>query len=281
MEKFSRLYRYLERSGSLTSLTLNEPSAVELNSLYRAHCNVYVDDFIHNRLDKKAQRRLGIPWSEQLVRRTLISPQGTIDTAVAALDDGIACHLAGGTHHAHYDFASGFCIFNDLAVATLDILHRRLAHRVLIFDLDVHQGDGTASILHGIEGAHTVSIHGEKNFPARKAISDIDVGLPDGCDDDQYLSTVESTLLLAINSFQPDLVFFDAGVDVYANDPLGRLAVSLDGLRARERLVLTTLKSLGIPVATVIGGGYDDDREALARRHAMVVEESIALYSRG
>jgi len=278
MEKFDLLYRYLSGDDVSANLHFKRASTIKTSQLQKAHCRTYIESFIHNRMDKKAQRRLGIPWSQELVTRSLISPGGTLETALTAMDQGIACHLAGGTHHAHYDFASGFCIFNDLAVTALELRASKRAERVLIFDLDVHQGDGTASILHAFDGVHTVSIHGEKNFPARKAESDVDIGLPDGCSDDQYLETVEHTLSLAINSFRPDVVLYDAGVDVFIDDPLGRLSVSFDGLRQRENLVLRALKSYGIPVATVIGGGYDDDRVALARRHALVVEEAIRVY---
>jgi acetoin utilization deacetylase AcuC-like enzyme len=280
MSKFQLLYRYLESSGALEGMQLHQPDRVLMNDLLRAHDGEYVDAFIHNRLDKKALRRLGIPWSEGLLNRTLLSPAGTIRTLELALDSGLACHLAGGTHHAHRDFASGFCIFNDLAIAALKAVEEWGLESVLIFDLDVHQGDGTAAILQDCPNIHTVSIHCEKNFPVRKQSSSIDIGLAVGLGDEEYLAMVDSTLQMAMNSFQPDLVIYDAGVDVFIDDPLGRLNITSEGLRQRERQVLVALYG-EVPTATVIGGGYDDDREALSRRHAMVIESALELVKIG
>ncbi|RMA81022.1 histone deacetylase family protein [Umboniibacter marinipuniceus] len=276
MSKFELLYRYLKESGALEQLQLHQPDRVTMTDLLRAHDGHYVDAFIHNRLDKQAMRRLGIPWSEGLLNRTLLSPAGTIKTIELALEHGLACHLAGGTHHAHRDFASGFCIFNDMAIAALKAVEEWGLQSVLIFDLDVHQGDGTAAILADHPHIHTVSVHCEKNFPVRKQSSSIDIGLPVGLGDDEYLRMVDSTLQMAMNSFQPDLVIYDAGVDVFEGDPLGRLNISAAGLRQRERQVLSALYG-EVPVATVIGGGYDDDREALSHRHAMVIEAALVL----
>jgi len=242
--------------------------------LQLAHCGEYITRFTNNTLDKQAARRLGLPWSEGLVTRSWISPNGSLLTAQLALRHGIACHLAGGTHHAHRDFGSGFCVFNDLAVAAKALLAQGRVKRLLIFDCDVHQGDGTATILADEPAAFTCSVHGAKNFPARKARSDLDVEVASNCEDDQYLSTVTDTLETALAIARPELVLYDAGVDIYAGDPLGLLKVSENGIRQRDRMVIERCRSAGIPVATVIGGGYDDDRQALARRHAIVVEEA-------
>ena len=221
---------------------------------------------------------MGLPWSEPLRKRTLISPNGTLLAAHLALSHGIACHLAGGTHHAHYDFASGFCILNDLAVTAKTLLAQGKVDKVLIFDCDVHQGDGTAAILAQEPRAITCSIHCEKNFPARKAQSDIDVALPPDTCDAEYLEVVASTLSTLIHQQQPDLILYDAGVDIFSADPLGLLNVSEAGIRERDRLVLGLAKAYNTPVATVIGGGYDDDRKALAKRHALVVEQAHQLW---
>ncbi|EGG95350.1 putative histone deacetylase family protein [gamma proteobacterium IMCC1989] len=222
---------------------------------------------------------MGLPWSEGLVKRTLISPNGTFLTAQLALKHGIACHLAGGTHHAHVDFASGFCIFNDLAITAKALLAQGKVNKILIFDCDVHQGDGTASILQHEKRAYTCSIHCEKNFPAKKALSDFDVGLPPGTSDKEYLDCVQSTLDVAIKNQQPDLILYDAGVDIYQHDPLGLLNITLQGIRLRDKMVLETSKKNNIPIATVIGGGYDDDRYALAKRHAIVIEEAFTAFT--
>ena len=212
------------------------------------------------------------------MHRTLISPNGTLLAASLALQHGIACHLAGGTHHAHYDFASGFCILNDLASAARALIEQGKAERILIFDCDVHQGDGTASILKEQPSIFTCSIHCEKNFPARKAQSDLDVELPIGLHDQDYLDVVEKTLHRLLNEFKPSLVIYDAGVDIYEKDPLGLLNISWEGIRDREYLVLEMCQQKSIPVATVIGGGYDKNRSALARRHALVVEAAAAIF---
>ena len=278
MEKFRLLHERLRDGGVAGAANLHRPGRARPALLSLAHCPEYLDRFLGNRLGEREAKRMGLPWSEDLVRRTCIAPMGTLLTARLALKHGIACHLAGGTHHAHYDFGSGFCILNDLAITARALRAGGLVKRVLIFDCDVHQGDGTAAILAGDPELFTCSIHCEKNFPTRKSRSDLDVGLPVGLEDDGYLAVVEETLSDLLRQLQPDLVLYDAGVDVYAGDPLGRLAVSLTGLAERERQVLTLCREHGVPVATVIGGGYDDDRPALARRHALVVEAAHQLW---
>ncbi len=278
MEKFRLLHERLRDSGVAGAANLHRPGRARPALLSLAHCPEYLDRFLGNRLGEREAKRMGLPWSEGLARRTCIAPMGTLLTARLALKHGIACHLAGGTHHAHYDFGSGFCILNDLAITARALRAGGLVERVLIFDCDVHQGDGTAAILAGDPELFTCSIHCEKNFPTRKSRSDLDVGLPVGLEDDGYLAVVEETLADLLRQLQPDLVLYDAGVDVYAGDPLGRLAVSLTGLAERERRVLTLCREHGVPVATVIGGGYDDDRPALARRHALVVEAAHQLW---
>lgn len=278
MEKFRLLHERLRDGGVAGAANLHRPGRARPALLSLAHCPEYLDRFLGNRLGEREAKRMGLPWSEGLARRTCIAPMGTLLTARLALKHGIACHLAGGTHHAHYDFGSGFCILNDLAITARALRAGGLVKRVLIFDCDVHQGDGTAAILAGDPELFTCSIHCEKNFPTRKSRSDLDVGLPVGLEDDGYLAVVEETLADLLRQLQPDLVLYDAGVDVYAGDPLGRLAVSLTGLAERERRVLTLCREHGVPVATVIGGGYDDDRPALARRHALVVEAAHQLW---
>ena len=278
MEKFRLLHERLRDGGVAGAANLHRPGRARPALLSLAHCPEYLDRFLGNRLGEREAKRMGLPWSEDLVRRTCIAPMGTLLTAQLALKHGIACHLAGGTHHAHYDFGSGFCILNDLAITARALRAGGLVKRVLIFDCDVHQGDGTAAILAGDPELFTCSIHCEKNFPTRKSRSDLDVGLPVGLEDDGYLAVVEETLCDLLRQRQPDLVLYDAGVDVYTGDPLGRLAVSLTGLAERERRVLTLCRDHGVPVATVIGGGYDDDRPALARRHALVVEAAHQLW---
>ena len=278
MQKFRYLLENLQVQGIVTPTNLFRPGRARRDLLELAHCSDYVDRFISGSLTAAEVRRLGLPWSEGLVKRTLISPNGTLLTAHLALKHGIACHLAGGTHHAHHDFASGYCIMNDLAIASLALLKQEKVNRVLIFDCDVHQGDGTASILENIPEITTCSVHCEKNFPHRKAVSDLDINVATGVADEAYLLQVSAALDKAIELSKPDLVIYDAGVDIYRDDPLGLLEVSLEGIRERDAMVLERIAEQGIPVATVIGGGYDRDEKALASRHAIVVEEANALY---
>jgi len=279
MEKFGLLHQYLQEQGHATAANTFRPGAARLDVLQLAHCPDYLQRFIHNRQSPAEIRRMGLPWREGLVRRTMISPNGTLLTAKLALQNGIACHLAGGTHHAHRDFASGFCILNDLAVTSLTLLAQKKIQRVLIFDCDVHQGDGTANILAGEDRAFTCSVHCEKNFPARKARSDLDVDIVKGAGDDEYLTQVVQAFYLSLDKSRPDLVLYDAGVDVYEGDPLGLLNISLAGIRQRDREILQICRNKGLPIATVIGGGYDDDRLALAKRHAIVTEEAFSVWA--
>ena len=276
MQKFAHLIEHLRQNGIATKDNLYRPGKARTDLLMLAHCPDYVSAFINGNMSDKAIRRMGLPWSEGLVKRTLISPNGTLLTANLALRHGLACHLAGGTHHAHHDFASGYCILNDLAISALALLAQNKVARVLIFDCDVHQGDGTATILNNTPEVITCSIHCEKNFPQRKAQSDIDVNVPKGTADTEYLSIVSDTLKRAIDLAKPDLVIYDAGVDVFEDDPLGLLNVSLNGIRERERLVIKTVRERNIPLATVIGGGYDKDQLELAKRHALVIEQAYA-----
>ena len=277
MEKFSLLQGYLRSKGIARGDNEFRPGRAKPALLSQAHCPQYVSAMVNGTLESKALRRMGLPWSEGLMKRTCIAPMGTLMTAQLALQHGLACHLAGGTHHAHYDFGSGFCIFNDQAFAVQQLLARGAVETVLLFDCDVHQGDGTAAMLAQEPRAFTCSIHCEKNFPVRKMHSDLDVGLPPGMTDGDYLDVVFDTLERLLDQLQPDLVFYDAGVDIYAQDPLGRLAVSEQGIADRDRGVIERCRRRHIPVATVMGGGYDDDRDALARRHAIVIEEAATI----
>jgi acetoin utilization deacetylase AcuC-like enzyme len=279
MEKFGLLASFLREQGVLTSANSYRPGPCRQGWLTRTHCPDYLQRFYSNQLSAREQKQMNLPWSEGLVRRTFLAPSGTVLAAQLALDKGIACHLAGGTHHAHFDYASGFCILNDLAITANALLLQEGINRVLIFDCDVHQGDGTAALLSEEPRAFTCSIHCERNFPFQKQTSDLDVALPADMADDDYLEVVNKTLIKLIQSAAPDIVLYDAGVDVFEGDPLGRLNISEQGIRQRDRLVLGELKRRGIPVATVIGGGYDDDRMKLARRHAIVVEEAERVFA--
>jgi len=276
MSKFANLYNEVKSMGligeNLVQPELGSPSPLEL-----VHCEDYIWDLWRNQLDEKAMRRIGLPWSEQLMARTFTAPLGTLKTAELALENGVACHLAGGTHHAHYDFGSGYCMVNDLAFTSTTLIQQGKVNNVLIFDLDVHQGDGTAAMLKHNPYVFTCSIHCEKNFPFRKHDSDLDIGLENHLEDAAYLNIVQETLTGLIEDLNPDLVLYDAGVDVWEQDTLGKLNISWQGLEKRDALVLTTCQNKGVPVATVIGGGYDKDHLRLAKRHAIVVKQAALL----
>ncbi|WP_386720731.1 histone deacetylase family protein [Litoribrevibacter euphylliae] len=277
MSKFVRLHDYVQQQGMITN-NLFQPESASLKALGRAHCYDYLEQLCGNQVDHKAWRRIGLPWSQGLVDRTLTAPNGTLKTARLALKYGMACHLAGGTHHAHFDFGSGFCILNDLAYTSKTLIDQGEADKILIFDLDVHQGDGTAAILKNEPRVFTCSIHCEKNFPFRKSASDLDIGLEVGMEDNAYLEMVETTLTRLLAQEQPDLVLYDAGVDVWTSDELGRLKISWSGIQQRDELVLKTCLQRHIPIATVIGGGYDKDHQRLAERHAIIVETAFDLF---
>lgn len=280
MSKFVRLYEYICAQGIVDEQHRNlyQPTTAALHELSIAHDPSYLKNLCGNDVDQREWRRIGLPWSQGLLDRTLTAPNGTLLAANLALEKGLACHLAGGTHHAHYDFGSGFCMLNDLAYTAKSLLATKQVSKVLIFDCDVHQGDGTASILANESNAFTCSIHCEKNFPFRKYKSDLDVGLENGLGDADYLAVVTETLNGLIAKEKPDLVLYDAGVDIWQHDSLGHLDISWQGMADRDEAVLKTCLSQHIPVVTVIGGGYDEDHDRLARRHGIVVEVANHLY---
>ena len=279
MAKFGRLYDVLVRDGVAAPDQFHcaEPATAELLSL--AHDPAYVDSYLTGTIDARAMRRIGFPWDARLVRRTCMALAGTVLTAELALEHGLACSTAGGTHHAYYEFGSGYCIFNDLAVAARALYMRGRVERVLIVDLDVHQGDGTASILHDDPAVFTFSMHCEANFPFRKQTSNLDVALPIGTGDAAYLDGLGQHLPDVLAEVRPDLVLYDAGVDPHKDDLLGKLALSDAGLYRRDHYVLSTCMAARAAVACVIGGGYSSDIDALARRHSLVHRAASEVFA--
>ncbi|GAA6135848.1 histone deacetylase [Oceaniserpentilla sp. 4NH20-0058] len=275
-----RLYDYVVSSGLVSHDNSNVfvPEKASIQDLSLVHDKQYLTELANNTMEPRAWRRIGLPWSEGLIERTFTAPNGTLLAARLALKFGMSSHLAGGTHHAHKDFGSGFCLINDLAYTAVKLLDNKEVSSVLIFDCDVHQGDGTAAMLKNIDGAFTCSIHCEKNFPFRKHKSNLDVGLDKHTEDDLYLQVVSSTLDSLLNKLSPDLVIYDAGVDIWQHDELGHLDITLQGMQNRDERVLTACLSRHIPVVTVIGGGYDKDHQRLAQRHGQVVEVASGLY---
>jgi acetoin utilization deacetylase AcuC-like enzyme len=278
MPKFGLLCDLLLREGVVTAEQVYQPGAPPRDWIEQVHTPDYVGAYLTGTLDPKAQRRIGLPWSPNLVKRTCTAVGGTLLTAKLALGHGIACNTAGGTHHAFPDYGSGFCIFNDLAIAARILLSQGLVQRILIVDLDVHQGDGTAWIFRNEPRVFTFSMHCAVNFPGRKQVSDLDVPLPEGLGDDGYLRQVQAHLPDLLSQVRPDLVLYDAGADPHQRDRLGKLALTNTGLYSRDREVLETCVAAGYPVACVIGGGYDDDMTALVYRHSLLHRAAAAVY---
>jgi acetoin utilization deacetylase AcuC-like enzyme len=257
--KYALLRQKLEADGVFRF----EPAPLaERESIERAHDQAYVASILDGTVDARVMRRIGFPWSEALVRRSLASVGGTLAATADALAGGFGGNLAGGTHHAFYGEGSGFCVFNDLAIAI-----RTCGRRAAVIDLDVHQGDGTASIFEDDPTVLTVSLHGEHNFPFRKQRSRIDVALPDGTGDDEYLEHL-AAVLQRVAAFGPEIVYYQSGVDGLAGDRLGRLALSSEGLAARDRAVFDLVRHEGLPVVVTLGGGYAEPIERTVEAHA-------------
>lgn len=266
IEKYQGIYDALiERGVSQAQFISPEPIGIEeLLTYYEPD---YVQSLVVGTLDKQAMRRIGFPWSEQLIQRSLTAVGGTCLTAELAISHGRALNLTGGYHHAFAEFGSGFCLFNDLYLAA----HRMLSHsgidKVLIIDLDVHQGDGTAKLAQQNNQIVTLSLHGEKNFPHRKQTSDMDVPLPKYLEDDDYLTELDNALTAAFRYSCPDAIIYDAGVDIHINDDLGLLNISTTGVLRRDTMVFDYCDKHNVPVACVIGGGYQRDINALVDVH--------------
>lgn len=277
MPKFAHLLAHLRRTGLLLPAQEFVPEPAPRAWLELAHDSRYVTAVLEQRLDAAAIRRLGLPLSPVLALRSRCAVAGTVLTARLALEHGIACNTAGGSHHAFAGFGAGFCVFNDVAVAARVLTTAGLIRRALVIDLDVHQGDGTAAILARDPSVFTLSVHCRANFPARKQQSDLDVALDPGVGDATYLDLLANLLPAVLDRMRPDLVFYNAGVDPHVDDRLGRLALSDAGLAERERYVLALCRGRGLPLACVVGGGYADDLDVLARRHALLHEAILVL----
>lgn len=255
--KYRMLRAKLETDGILGSDMLAPSPLARLEDIRTAHDPAYIVEVMEGRLTAAAQRAIGLPWSETLALRSRVVVGGALAAAREALSCGLSGQLAGGTHHAHRSFGSGFCVFNDLAVTAFTLLSERRVARIAIVDLDVHQGDGNAAILAGQPGMLVLSVHGERNFPFRKQVSDIDIALPDGTDDDAYLAAL-APALEQVAAFRPELVLYLSGADPLSSDTLGRLQLTFAGLSARDRMVFEMARRIGAPVSIAIGGGYAD-----------------------
>lgn len=280
MAKFGELRRYLIAQGLALPEQFHCPQKISEAVLGLVHTPEYVQSFCQGTISADQARRIGLPWSPQLVHRTCTAVGGTLLTAELALSHGIACNTAGGTHHAFPEFGAGFCIFNDLAVAAQYLIQQGRVNQVLIVDLDVHQGDGTAYIFQNEPRVFTFSMHCGENFPLRKQTSDLDLVLPVGMTDQAYIRLLRQHLPGLLHTLKPDLVLYDAGADPHAEDRLGKLKLTDQGIYERDLEVLSLCAAHGVPVATVIGGGYGPDLGELVARHALLHRAATVVFSR-
>src|SRR5215216_6382888 len=277
MEKYSMLREKVVADGVCGPDEMRVPHAVTDAEILRSHAEGYLRRVVDGKLTEKEMRRIGFPWSERMVERSRRASGGTLGACLAALEDGFAANLAGGTHHAFADRGEGYCVFNDSAIAARAVQAEGLVERVVVLDTDVHQGNGTAAILGGDASVFTFSIHGAKNFPFRKEESDLDVALPDGADDGEYLDALEGGLEKALDRSGAQLAVYLAGADPFEDDRLGRLCVTREGLAERDRLVLESCRERGIPVAVTMAGGYAREVEDTVDIHFQSIERAATL----
>jgi len=279
MTKFSLLRDLLVQEALVDPANIVEPRMADWSDLLYVHTSDYLSRLAQGQLTKKEVRKMGFPWSKKLVVRSRLAVQGTINAGLMALEDGVAANLAGGTHHAFPDHGEGFCVLNDVAVAIRVLERARWIRRALVIDLDVHQGNGTAAIFERDDAAFTFSLHGAKNYPYLKPPSSVDVGLADQTGDADYLDTLAQRLPSVIEAAEPDLVFYLAGIDVVQGDRFGRLALSADGLFARDRLVIETVQAAALPLTLLLSGGYAHSPAETAHLHAMSHRAAATVYT--
>ena len=278
MAKYAMLHTALVAEGILRPEELVPAEPATRAQVTAAHAPEYFDAFVSGTLAPDIIREIGIPWSPEFVQRTLVSMGGSISAARQALKDGFSGNLAGGTHHALADRGGGFCVFNDIAIVSRLLLQEGAAGRIAVVDLDVHQGNGTASILAGESSAFLFSMHGEKNFPFRKVPSTLDIGLPDNTADAEFLAALKNGLGEVL-AFSPDLIIYQAGVDPLASDRLGRLNLTFEGLACRDRMVLQTGLEANIPVVMLMGGGYANPIEDTVKAHVQSYRIARQVFS--
>ena len=281
LPKYDRLVQGVIEVGLATPDGLHAADPASLEQLLLVHTPAYVHRMTNGLMTGKEMRRIGFPWTPQLVERVLRSVGATICACRSALQDGLAANLGGGTHHAYPDHGEGYCVFNDVAVACRAMQSEGLARRIIILDCDVHQGNGTAAIFTGDPGVYTFSVHGEKNFPFHKERSSLDIPLPDGSGDAEFLEAVRRGVGQALEVFPADLVIYIAGADPFHADRLGRMKVTKPGLELRDRLVLESCRSKGLPVAIVMGGGYSRQVEDIVDIHVTTIRVAFEIEKDG
>lgn len=274
------MYKYAGVRDTLAQggLTILEPPRPDWALVERVHSDAYLRKLRFGTLEAKEVRLLGFPWSPELVERALRATGGTLLAARDALQTGLGINLAGGTHHAYPDHGEGFCVLNDVAIAIRDLQITQQLERMLILDLDVHQGNGSAHIFANDPRVFTLSVHGERNYPFHKVTSTLDIGLPDGVTDAEYLRLLETRVLPAVAAFEPQLIFYLAGVDVLERDQFGRFALSLAGAKARDSRVFTWCKAARVPVVSLMGGGYNKDKPVTVEAHVSTVRAALEVF---
>jgi len=267
MLKYQLIPEQLMHEGTYNSANFFAPSICEEEIILFTHDQTYFNKLLYQQLSASEQRKIGFPQSPELTRRELIITQGTIDACSYALESGVALNVAGGTHHAFADRGEGFCLLNDMAVAANYLLQKKISKKILIIDLDVHQGNGTAKLMEKEERVFTFSMHGAHNYPFHKENSDLDIGLKDGTSGQEYLTILGETLPQLINQVKPDFAFYLSGVDILNTDKFGKLKVSLNECKQRDEMVFEQLKKYQIPVTVALGGGYSPDVRTIVEAH--------------
>ncbi|WP_294821015.1 histone deacetylase [uncultured Flavobacterium sp.] len=278
MIKYELLPQQLLHEGTATANDFYEPCLPDMAHVLAVHEKGYADHLLNLALDPREVRKIGFPLSTELVERELRIVQGTVWGCERALETGIAFNIAGGTHHAYSDHGEAFCLLNDQAIGAQYLLNNNLAKKIMIVDLDVHQGNGTAEIFTGNDRVFTFSMHGKSNYPFHKEKSDLDIALPDNTNDDEYLSILKETLPKLIESQKPDFIFYLSGVDILATDKLGKLGCSVSGCKERDSFVLSLCHKLSIPVQCSMGGGYSPDIRTIIEAHANTYRVAKGLF---
>ncbi len=278
MLKYELIPAQLIYEGTCTESHFFNPSICPEEVILLTHKKEYLDKLLNQQLSASEQRKIGFPQSPELIQRELIITQGTIDAALYALENGAALNIAGGTHHAFAESGEGFCLLNDMAIASNYLLKNGLSNKILIIDLDVHQGNGTAKLMENEPRVFTFSMHGATNYPIRKEKSDLDIGLENGATSETYLSILYETLPKLLATVKPDFAFYLAGVDILSTDKFGKLQVSMEACKQRDEFVLTLLKKNNIPVTVVLGGGYSPDIKTIVEAHCNTFRIAIDLF---
>lgn len=279
MEKYGLLKAQLLHEGIFDEKDFFTPEALDTDSLLLTHTELYLQKLLTQQLSAKEIRKIGFPMTPLLVERGRHIANGTFQCCLYALEFGVSLNIAGGTHHSYADHGEGFCIFNDMAVAARLLLHRRLAKKIVFVDLDVHQGNGSASIFQNDERVFTFSMHGEKNYPLHKEKSDLDVALADHTRDDDYLKILKENLYQIIEKEKPDFIFYQSGVDILQTDKLGRLDITPYGCRLRDEIVFESARKYEIPIVATMGGGYSPDIRDILNAHANTYKVARSVFT--